>query len=357
MAVGKSNGASSLTTMHRALVEPGLGVRLEEVGVPAPGAGEVLVRSTLVGICGSDTHAVAGHHPFLTAPYVPGHEATGVVVSLGAAVDRFTLGQRVLLKPNVACGACVNCAAGRTNACESLAWIGCDSSRVLAGAMAEYFVAPAGNLYPVPEGLDDKEAALVECLATPVHAARIAGRLTGARVVVIGAGTIGLLSVVAVLHAGAQAVVVTDMEQTKIDRAVRCGALGGVLASTQDLELGVRSMLGGPADVVFDCVSSEGSLSQAIGLLRRAGTLLVVGVPPRRVPINLPFIQDWELRVQGCAAYTEDDMVTAIEIAVAGRLPVAELVSGSYGLKDVALAFKAADADSSGKVMVTPTTQ
>ena len=354
MAVGQSNGASDLTTMLRAVVEPGLGARLEEVAVPAPAAGEVLVRSALVGICGSDTHAVAGHHPFLTAPYVPGHEATGVVAALGADVDRFTVGQRVLLKPNVACGACANCVAGRTNACESLAWIGCDSSQVLAGAMAEYFVAPAGNLYPVPDGLDDREAALVECLATPVHAARIAGDLTGTRAVVLGAGTIGLLCVVAALHAGAKAVVVTDMEQTKIDRAMRCGALGGVLASAQDLELGVRSLLGGPADVVFDCVASERSLAQAVGVIRRAGTLLVVGVPPRPAPINLPFIQDWELRVQGCAAYTEGDMVTAIEIAVAGGVPAAELVSGSYGLEDVAQAFLAAAADTSGKVMVTP---
>jgi len=354
MATGQSNGPSDLTTMLRAVVEPGLGARLEEVVVPAPAAGEVLVRSTLVGICGSDTHALAGHHPFLTAPYVPGHEATGVVVSLGAGVDGFALGQRVLLKPNVACGACANCVAGRTNACESLAWIGCDSSGVLAGAMAEYFVAPAGNLYPVPDGLDDRDAALVECLATPVHAARIAGDLSGARVVVLGAGTIGLLCVVAALNAGAQAVVVTDMEQTKIDRSVRCGARGGVLASAPDLEAGVRSMLGGPADVVFDCVANERSLAQAVGVLRRAGTLLVVGVPPRPALVNLPFVQDWELRVQGCAAYTEADMVTAIEIAVAGGIPTAELVSGSYGLKDVAQAFIAAGADTSGKVMVTP---
>jgi len=354
MVVERSTGASGPTKMYRALVEPGLGVRLEEVFVPEPRAGEVLVRSTVVGICGSDTHALAGHHPFLTAPYVPGHEATGVVVSLGAEVYGFALGQRVLLKPNVACGACANCLAGRTNTCESLAWIGCDSSRVLAGAMAEYFVAPAGSLYLVPDTLDDQEAALVECLATPVHAARIAGDLAGARVVVLGVGTIGLLSVVAAVHSGALSVAVTDMAQTKIDRAVRCGALGGVLASAQDLELGVRSLLGGPADVVFDCVASERSLAQAVGLLRRAGTLLVVGVPPRPTPINLPFIQDWELRVQGCAAYTEGDMVTAIEIAVTGGVPAAELVSGSYGLQDVAIAFAAAAADTSGKVMVTP---
>lgn len=342
------------TTMRQALVEPNGGTRLEEVPVPQSEPGEVLVRSSLVGICGSDTHALAGHHPFLTAPYVPGHEATGVVEALGSGVDAFTVGQRVLLKPNLACGRCANCVAGRTNACESLAWIGCDPTRALSGAMAEYFVAPAGNLYAVPDELDDRAAALVECLATPVHAARIAGDITGTRVAILGAGTIGLLCVVAALDAGAESVVVTDMEQSKIDRAVRCGAKDGVLASSASLEEDVRAALGGPADVVFDCVANERSLAQGVGLLRRAGTLLVVGVPPRPAVVNLPFVQDWELRVQGCAAYTEADIVRATDIAVDGGIPVDELVSGSYRLDNITQAFAAAGADTSGKVMVAP---
>ncbi|PUB24261.1 2-desacetyl-2-hydroxyethyl bacteriochlorophyllide A dehydrogenase [Promicromonospora sp. AC04] len=340
--------------MRRVVVEPGVGARLEEAAIPVPGAGEVLVRSTLVGICGSDTHALAGRHPFLTGPYVPGHEATGAVVSTGPGVDGAVhAGQRVLLKPNVACGTCLNCRAGRTNACETLAWVGCDPSGALPGAMAGWFVAPAGNLYPVPDVLDDEAAALVECLATPVHAARIAGDLRGARVVVLGAGTIGLLCVVAALHAGASAVVVTDMEQSKLDRAVRVGAAGGVLATAGWLAHDVRDLLGGPADVVFDCVANDRSLDQAVGLLRRAGTLLVVGVPPRPGAVNLPLIQDWELRVQGCAAYTEEDIVTSLAIAVAGGLPVDEIVSATYGLDDVAEAFTAAGADTSGKVMIS----
>src|SRR4051812_33225819 len=90
-------------TMRRAVAEPSVGTRIETSEVPTPGPGEVLVRSTLVGICGSDTHAVAGHHPFLTAAYVPGHEATGVVVDAGPGADSLAVGQRVLLKPNVAC--------------------------------------------------------------------------------------------------------------------------------------------------------------------------------------------------------------------------------------------------------------
>ena len=347
-------GSAEPRTMRQALAKPTSGVELGTSPVPVPGPGEVLVRSTLVGICGSDTHAIAGHHPFLTSPYVPGHEATGVVVGVGQGVESLGDGQRVLLKPNVACGICVNCTAGRSNACERLVWIGCDTSRALAGAMADYFTAPESNLYPVPDEVDDHAAALVECLATPVHAARVAGDLTGARVVVLGAGTIGVLCVVAALRAGAESVVVTDMEQSKIDRAVRIGAAAGLLASAEGLEDAVRAELGGHADVVFDCVANERSLAQAVGLVRRAGTVLIVGVPPRPGAINLPIVQDWELRIQGCAAYTEDDIQTSIDIAAAGGIPVAEIISAVLPLDDVATAFERAAADSSGKVLVAP---
>lgn len=189
-------------TMLRALVVPGAEVRIEEVPVPTPAGGEALVRSTLVGICGSDTHALAGQHPFLNGPYVPGHEAVGEVVGVGGDVEGLKVGQRVLLKPNVNCGDCANCRAGRTNACGSLAWIGCDPSRALSGAMAHYFIAPSSNLYEVPDSLDDRHAAITECLATPVHAARLAGDLSVAAVAVLGAGTIGLLCVVATVRPG-----------------------------------------------------------------------------------------------------------------------------------------------------------
>lgn len=261
--------------------------------------------------------------------------------------------RRVLLKPNVACGDCLNCRAGRSNACERLAWIGCDPSRYWSGAMAEFFVAPEANLFAVPDGVDDATAVLVECLATPVHAVRIAGDLTDARVVVLGAGTIGVLSIVAALRAGARAVVVTDLDQGKLDRAVRIGAHGAVLASAQDVDADVTDALGGRADVVLDCVASERSLTQGVGLLRRAGTLLVVGVPARAATLPMPIVQDWEIRVQGCAAYTEADVAVALSIAMDGGIPTEEIISGTYVLDDAAQAWAAATADSSGKVLIT----
>ncbi len=341
-------------TMRQVLVAGLNEVTVVDSAVPEPGPGEVRVAVALAGICGSDTHAVAGHHPLLPPPYLPGHELTGTVESVGAGVDAGLVGRRAVVKPNVECGECVNCRAGRTNACQTLAWIGCDPSGAHPGGMARYVVAPARTVFPVPDEVSDLDAVLVECLATPVHAARIAGDLIGAKVVVLGAGTIGLFSVIAARRAGAATVVVSDLEPAKRERAVRLGAHAAVDAADPDFAGAVSTALGGPADVVFDCVAIEASIRQAVSVLRHSGTLLVVGVPPRDGMVPLPLVQDWELRVQGCANYTAEDIDTAIEIAAAGGLPGGQIVSATYPIEDAARAFAAAALGTAGKVVVDP---
>ena len=341
-----------MSTMMRVVAEQIGRVGVSEVSVPEPGPGQVLVRTALAGICGSDTHAVAGHHPLLSPPYYPGHEAIGTVAEVGPGVTFPAVGQRVMLKPNVSCGECVNCRAGRTNTCQDLRWIGCDPSGALPGAMADYFLAPAGNLYAVPDEVTDRQAVLVECLATSVHAARIAGDLTGARVVVLGAGTIGLFAVLAAHRAGAGTIVVTDLDPHKRERALRHGADVAVDAAAQRFADDVRARLGGPADVVFDCVANEYSVPQAVSVLRRSGTLLVVGVPPRDFAIPMPLVQDWELRVQGCANYTEEDIVTAL--GMGQDLPEEEIISDRFPFAEAAVAFGQAARNTSGKVVVGP---
>ncbi|WP_235566635.1 zinc-dependent alcohol dehydrogenase [Microbacterium sp. Root61] len=309
---------------------------------------------TYAGICGSDTHAVAGHHPLLPPPYLPGHELLGVVEKTGPGVDPDLVGTRAVVKPNVECGTCVNCLAGRTNACQSLAWIGCDPSGALPGGMAPLVVAPARNIFPLPDQVSDADGVLVECLATPVHAARIAGDLGGARVMVIGAGTIGLFSVIAARRAGAGVIVVSDPEPSKRERALQFGADHAVDAFDPDFAEKTSAGLGGTADVVFDCVGIETSIRQAMSVLRRAGTLLIVGVPPRDGSVPLPLIQDWELRVQGCANYTAEDIETAIAIAAEGGLPGDQIVTGVYALEDASEAFAAAALGTAGKVVINP---
>jgi threonine dehydrogenase-like Zn-dependent dehydrogenase len=327
-------------------------VVVEDAAPPAPRHDEAVVTTLAVGICGSDTHAIAGHHPLLPPPYHPGHEAVGIIAAASADGTGPTAGTRVLLKPNVVCGVCANCRAGRSNVCERLAWVGCDPTGRYPGAMAEEFAAPARNLYPIDEAITPGQAALIECLATPVHATRIAGDLTGARVVVMGAGTIGALTIVAARAAGAATIVATDLDAGKLERAARIGADAAVDAGTEDVASRVIGALGGPADVVFDCVAIEASAAQWPNLLRKAGTACVVGVPPRDYVAPMSAIQDRELRVQGCASYTEVDIERSI--AMAGTIPADEIITAVHRLDEAPAAFIEATRFSSGKVLVTP---
>lgn len=340
-----------VSTMRQAHITTDGSVEIHDVRIPTPQKGEVLLRTGMVGICGSDTHAIAGGHPFLCPPYVPGHEATGTVSAIGANVDDSLLNKRVILKPNLACGSCENCRRGRTNACQELQWIGCDPSGKHPGAMAEYVIAPAKNVYPIPSDISDEAAVLIECLATPVHAVSQADDLTNSRVVIIGAGTIGFLTLVACQDAGATNIVVVDLDDFKLERALRQGA-HTVVKSSENTPSEVVEALGGPADVVFDCVAHESTVDEAMAMLRRAGSLMIVGVPPSSFPINMPRIQDWEIRIQGCAAYTEKDIHKSIQIAANHKLPDDVIVTAQYPLESASEAFAEAKNNSSGKVLV-----
>ena len=146
-----------------------------DAAVPSPKAHEALVRSVVTGICGSDTHAAHGRHPFIPIPYHPGHEAVGVVEALGSQVNGLAVGQRVTVEPDLPCWTCKMCTTGRQNLCESLQFFGCGWEQ---GGMADYFTVAANRLHAVPDELDDATAALIEPLSTPLHAVRLAGNGT-----------------------------------------------------------------------------------------------------------------------------------------------------------------------------------
>jgi threonine dehydrogenase-like Zn-dependent dehydrogenase len=228
-----------------------------------------------VGICGSDLHAFDGRHPFIRLPVVPGHEVAGIVDAVGPGAGGFQAGDRVLLEPNLVCGRCFYCTSGRYNLCEKLQVVGCQT----AGALAEAFVAPAGRLHHVPEGMSWTAAALVEPLATATHAARVAGNLNGAAVAVLGAGSIGLLTMLSARAAGATTVVMTDLVEARRWAALELGATAAVDPADPAAAEAIRSALPHRPDVVFDCVANESTLNHAIGLAEKGGTVIVIGVP------------------------------------------------------------------------------
>jgi L-iditol 2-dehydrogenase len=339
--------------MRRVVVGTDGSVRVERAEPPGqPAEGQVRVRPSVVGICGSDLHARAGTHPFIPLPYRPGHEVVGVVDAVGAGVDGLAVGDRVVVEPNLVCGRCRQCRDGRYNICRNLAVFGCQTP----GGLAEEFLLAADRLHRLPDGMPDELAALVEPLATPVHAVRIAGVGPGSRVAVLGAGPIGLLVLVVARAAGAAAVVVTDVLASKRDRARRLGADAVLDAGDPELVAKATEALAtegaGGADVVFDCVAREASMRQAVELVDKGGVVAVVGVPagPTTVPLHL--VQDREITVLGSLMYVGADMRRAIELLDSGAVAAEDLVTSVFPLDRAAEAFAAGADPEQVKVLV-----
>ncbi|MFV0406885.1 MAG: zinc-binding dehydrogenase [Propioniciclava sp.] len=336
-------------SMHRVIARPA-GIALVEEAVPTPRADEVQVQTVVVGICGSDLHAVAGHHPFVPLPYQPGHEVVGIVRRVGADVADISVGDRITVEPTLPCWECKMCLTGRSNVCERLRFFGCGYEQ---GGMAEFFTIPANRIHLVPDALTDLQAALIEPLATPVHAVRLSGDVHGQAVAIIGAGTIGLLTLAAARHAGARTVVMTDLLASKRERARRLGADAVFDGARPDLVAAMRAELGESADVVFDCVAVQSTIDQAVPLATKAGTVVVVGVPAKPVTIPLPEIQDLQVRIQGSATYLPQDYDTAMDIIAAGLVRPEDLITAEYRLDRVAEAFQAARSGDEVKVVLT----
>ncbi|MCU1635286.1 MAG: alcohol dehydrogenase [Cryobacterium sp.] len=336
-------------TMRRVVVRPGE-IVVEEADRPTPLPHEVLVETTVSGVCGSDTHASHGRHPFVPLPYFPGHEVVGVVREAGAEVTSVKPGDRVTVEPTLPCWECKMCTTGRSNVCENLRFFGCGYEQ---GGMADFFTIPANRLHVIPDELDNFQAALIEPLSTPVHAVRLSGGVEGKAVVIIGAGTIGLLVLAAARHAGARRIVMTDMLPSKRERALRLGADAVVDASRSDIVEAIRGELGESADVVFDCVAIQPTVDQAIALAMKAGTVMIVGVPASAVMVPLPQIQDLQMRIQGSATYLPEDYQTAIEIILAGGVTAEDFITSRFPLDEVSEAFAASSGGEEVKVVVT----
>jgi 2-desacetyl-2-hydroxyethyl bacteriochlorophyllide A dehydrogenase len=331
----------STQSMRRVIVTAA-GVEVVTVARPVPGPGEVLVRTVVAGVCGSDTHALHGRHPFITLPYAPGHEVSGVVTG-----GDLPAGTRVTIEPDLPCWRCKQCLAGRQNLCENLRFFGCAHDQ---GGMADFFTVDVRRVHVIPDELDWRTAALIEPLSTPVHAIRLAGDVKDRAVAILGAGTIGLLMLRVARAHGVRRVVLTARSAANRDRALAYGADAAVPPDPE----AVREALGESADVVFDCVAEQSTMSQAIALADRGGTIVVVGVPAGEVTIPLPVVQDSQLRIQGSATYLPEDYADAMDLLRAGVVTAGEFVTSVRPLSEAAEAFADSDGGRHIKVLIAP---
>ncbi len=308
---------------------------------PALGAGQVLVATSRVGICGSDLAVLTGHHPWTRPPVITGHEVAGRVLETGPGVRRVAAGDQVVLNPLRTCGECPRCRAGVVNQCEQ----GAVRGYRLPGAAVTRLVTDEAELHTVPAGVPAELACLAEPLAAAWHAATrvdVPGGLD--EVAVIGCGSIGQLLLAALRHRGAGRVTVIEPEPGKRRLAAAQGAdetaPPGMLPGTRRFS------------TVFDCVSRPDTLNWAVGATRPGGANVTVGVPPAPVAMPVPRMQRFEITQLGSGLYTPEDVDAAVHLIGSAAVDVGTLVTDVYPLDQAARAYARAQDPDSVKVMV-----
>jgi L-iditol 2-dehydrogenase len=327
------------------LTRPGE-VHVEDRPVPEPAPREVVVQITSVGVCGSDVHYFEHGRigPYVVRdPLVLGHESAGRVAAVGELVTKHAVGDRVTLEPGVPCGRCSECRAGRYNLCPDVVFF---ATPPVDGAFAQYIAIHEDFAFALPDALSDDAGALMEPLSVGIWACRKAGVSAGHRVLVTGAGPIGLLAMQVALAFGATQVEVSDVNEHRLALAEQTGA-------TRALHAGRDTP--SEADALLECSGHPAAVQAGIAALRPAGTAVLVGMGPgetAELPVSL--IQNRELWVTGTFRYA-GTYPTAIALAAAGRIDLEAIITGHFALDDTAAALRATREDPHAvKVMVHP---
>jgi 2-desacetyl-2-hydroxyethyl bacteriochlorophyllide A dehydrogenase len=334
-------------------VAPGV-VALDAAARPVPGPDEVVVRVRACGICGTDLH---WFHGTMALPAVcPGHEIAGEVADVGANVRMLAAGDAVALEGIVGCETCPPCRRGAYHLCQALQVVG----MTIPGGLADYVRIPARHCFKTPRGVSPAVAALSEPLAVAVHAIRLAPLEAGARVLVLGAGTIGLMGVLAARAAGAADVIATARRPHQRDAALRLGA-SRVFADDDRaaLEAFVRAS---PVDLVLETVGGTAdTLTTAIAAARPGGTICVLGVFVGSPPLSAARLLVKELTLKGSMVYNRRDGRADFEVVqdllAREHARLESVVTHRVPLDDVARAFALAADKTSGSIKVTVTTE
>jgi 2-desacetyl-2-hydroxyethyl bacteriochlorophyllide A dehydrogenase len=333
-------------TMQAAVLHGPDDLRVEEVARPSAGLGEVLLRVERCGICGTDSHIVRGRFPAPNLPLIIGHEFAGTVVETGAGVEHVQQGDRATADINIACGTCFFCRHGNKLFCPSVRQLGVHD----AGGMAEYVVAPASNVYKLPDSMPFDHAAYIEPLACAIHGQNRVKLANAETVLIIGAGPMGLAHAAISRLRGASKIIMSEPDAKRRERA---HAMGSDIEVDPLAPGGIDEILdateGRGADVVIEAVGSTVTYTQAIKLARRGGRVLAYGAAPADATIEVrPFdIYAKELTIVGSYAGTYETWPNAIDLISSGRFDPSKIVDAVRPLTDVMQAIESLESDKS----------
>lgn len=337
--------------LQAVMTKPGK-IEFVEADIPEINNDEVLVKVMRIGICGSDIHVYYGQHPYTSYPVIQGHEFSGLVVEVGSNVKKVSKGDKVVVQPQVFCGKCYPCRHGDYHICDDLKVMGFQTD----GWAREYFKAHQSKVIKVPENMSYDVAAIVEPLAVACHALGKSGMdLAGKNILVLGAGTIGNLVAQAAKAQGAEKVIITDLSDFRLELARRCGIDLAVNGAEVDLAQIIEKEFGpDKADLILECVGVESTITQAVDNARKGSAIIVVGVFPEKVKVDLGLVQDRELRLIGTLMYKEEDYHQAIDLLSRNKINVDLLITDYFDFKDYKKAYEHVDkqGDKAIKVMI-----
>jgi (R,R)-butanediol dehydrogenase/meso-butanediol dehydrogenase/diacetyl reductase len=311
-------------------------LRYEDANEPTPGPKQVKVKINWVGICGSDLHEYLDGPIFISLekkkpPIILGHEFAGTVAEVGKGVTDFRPRDRVTGDCNCSCGKCYYCLRDFPSHCLSYAAIGFHAD----GAMAEYLVAPETSLYKIPDSVSDESAALAEPLSVGLHAIRRSKLQVGDKVAIVGAGTIGLSTLMAAKAGGASQVFVLEISSYRTAKALDMGANAVINPKEVNPVEQIRDLTSGlGVDISFDCVGNEISGPLALELTRNVGTTVIVGLSPKPSPnFNFRSIMLSEKTVLGSIGYSGEPNI-AIALISNDKVDPNGLITSKVLLKD-----------------------
>jgi 2-desacetyl-2-hydroxyethyl bacteriochlorophyllide A dehydrogenase len=295
---------------------------------PSPGPGEVLVRIRRVGLCGTDYHIFSGRHPFLNYPRVMGHELSGEIEALGAGAS-LQIGQTVAINPYLPCGTCIACRKNKPNACVNIAVLGVH----IDGGMCERLVVPEHAVIDAT-GLTVDQAAMVEFLAIGAHAVARAPRCEGSRMLVAGAGPIGIATALFGRFDGFE-VTLIDRRQARLDFARDRLGLDGLLVD-DSLDAALAERTGGEMfDVVVDATGSLEAMRRSLDFVAHGGALVLVGVAPGDLSFADPEFHKREATLIASRNALASDFQRVIAAIKAGAIPTDVLHTHSLSAEEL----------------------
>ena len=308
-------------------------LRIEDVPVRNVGPEELLVRIRASGICHSDLHAMDGVIPFGSIPITPGHEGAGVVEAVGTNIQDFKVGDRVILRFVMSCGACTRCFQGTDNLCKKLKFLGFNVN----GTFAEYASVPSRHAIRLPDSISFEQGAIIGCaVVTPMHAMNMAGVRPGSSIAIFGLGGVGIHAVQMSKIFGAAEIFAVDVSDAKLLLAKSFGATHIINASKEDPVANIKQLTNeAGVDYAFEFIGLPITQTQAINSVKRGGAVTLVGIPRQPLNIDLKYLLTNEIQLRTSFDHTRAEVDNVISLVEAGRLDLSKSVSHKLPLDKV----------------------